>query len=233
MGRGAPEWGSRATWDEARPPGRVHDARALRCGARLRVPGGAPDLGDPKGDLAPVLGAVGAWRGDRHSTDWGAEPPSLSLAPLYSPPVLEAELDSVGAQPCSGGAQPGAGALSQVQGHPATFAGAQPPPGRTRPAVDRPRCVRARTDATPGAAAPEPPAPRAPGRRGEVPGVRTAPSRPASPGTEARLCTSGLPKRETVLKTRLGIRPGGQSLARRDDCPFYLCSVCRRGTSSL
>lgn len=106
------------------------------------------------------------------------------------------------------------GALSQVQGHPATFAGAQPPPGRTRPAVDRPRCVRARTDATRGAAAPEPPAPRAPGRRGEVPGVRTAPSRPASPGTEARLCTSGLPKRETVLKTRLGIRPGGQSLAR-------------------
>lgn len=88
------------------------------------------------------------------------------------------------------------GALSQVQGHPATFAGAQPPPGRTCPAVDRPGCVRARTNATPGAAAPEPPAPRAPGRRGEVPGVRTAPSRPASPGREARLCTSGLPKRK-------------------------------------
>lgn len=211
----------------------MHDARALRCGARLGVPGGALDLGDPKGDLSPALGAVGAgggtgtvligvrnplpfrWPCCTHHQFW--RPSWTRWAPSHARGALSQVQ----------------GALSQVQGHPATFAGTQPPPGRTRPAVDRPRCVRARTDATRGAAAPEPPAPRAPGRRGEVPGVRTAPSRPASPGTEARLCTSGLPKRETVLKTRLGIRPGGQSLAPRDDCPFYLCSVCSHGTSSL
>lgn len=197
MRRGAPEWGSRATWDEARPPGRMHDARALRCGARLGVPGGAPDLGDPKGDLSPALGAVGAgggtgtlligmrnplpfrWPHCTHHQFW--RPSWTRWAPSHA-----------------------RGALSQVRGRSARFRGTQPRsralnhlrPGRTRPAVDRPRCVRARTDSTPGAAAPEPPAPRAPGRRGEVPGVRTAPSRPASPGTEARLCTSGLPKRK-------------------------------------
>lgn len=59
----------------------------------------------------------------RHSTDWGAEPPSLLLAPLYSPPVLEAEPDSVGAQPCSGGAQPGSGGAQPGSGAPSHVRG--------------------------------------------------------------------------------------------------------------